>query len=545
MQGAARSAILRPVHWTHPTVVTSVQDVPDLQAVRSVLPAWVELGAWLAVPAFGCLVGVSLYWLCARCHPVRTAGLHWTEVARQHFLTRQLLAMQVAIHAALVTCMTWLFASGEWIGGFAAARALLAGLAVCLLTRPIAFRHARRHQPWLTWREFVDGQVVGAALYLAPLWLAVGLALGGPADFASDPLWAWAWYGLGSLALVWYLVAGCVFVLRVAGLLTDGDERLRRLLAAAEQSCGHTVRRVLLLRAPIANAAAMPHRNEIVVTTRALHQLTDDELTAILLHEVGHLREAPHSVWMRAAFVAPFLVVAWSRPIVAMVGYVGLTVAILGSLVLMVRAVRRLAPREVEADRHAQAHEPGQGSYARALERLHEIGLVPAVMPGKVHTHPHLYDRMLAAGVTPSFPRPLPPTRSLRQIAPFGLLAWLAWCGFAWALAAAPRRMYEVPVAAELSAVLDGGSLRSLGAIGYHWLGERPQDAAVVLRYVASRSAEPQYPAWLVYALVDADPAAARAFLQQAEARLAQDPEAMDWQRETVANARELLDSRK
>jgi hypothetical protein len=33
-------------------------------------------------------------------------------------------------------------------------------------------------------------------------------------------------------------------------------------------------------------------------------------------------------------------------------------------------------------------------------------------MPGKHLTHPHLYDRMLDAGVTPDFPRPAPAKRT-------------------------------------------------------------------------------------------------------------------------------------
>jgi hypothetical protein len=45
------------------------------------------------------------------------------------------------------------------------------------------------------------------------------------------------------------------------------------------------------------------------------------------------------------------------------------------------------------------------------MVKLHESNLVPAVMPGK-QTHPHLYDRLLAAGVQPDFPRPPAPDRT-------------------------------------------------------------------------------------------------------------------------------------
>ena len=61
---------------------------------------------------------------------------------------------------------------------------------------------------------------------------------------------------------------------------------------------------------------------------------------------------------------------------------------------------------EMRADRLAQAHELDPGTYARALERLYQDSLLPAVEAKERATHPHLYDRLLAAGVTPDFPRP-------------------------------------------------------------------------------------------------------------------------------------------
>jgi hypothetical protein len=41
-------------------------------------------------------------------------------------------------------------------------------------------------------------------------------------------------------------------------------------------------------------------------------------------------------------------------------------------------------------------------------------------MRGNNMVHPHLYDRMLAAGVTPDYPRPQPP----------GRMAWPGWAVF-------------------------------------------------------------------------------------------------------------------
>jgi len=60
----------------------------------------------------------------------------------------------------------------------------------------------------------------------------------------------------------------------------------------------------------------------------------------------------------------------------------------------------------MRADHIANSNELDPGTYARALERIYEDNLLPAVNAKDRATHPHLYDRLLAAGVTPQFPRP-------------------------------------------------------------------------------------------------------------------------------------------
>ena len=58
-----------------------------------------------------------------------------------------------------------------------------------------------------------------------------------------------------------------------------------------------------------------------------------------------------------------------------------------------------------------RSQEIQRGAFARALVHLSELNLSPAVLPGNAGTHPHVYDRLLAAGVTPEFPRPAVPER--------------------------------------------------------------------------------------------------------------------------------------
>ena len=66
---------------------------------------------------------------------------------------------------------------------------------------------------------------------------------------------------------------------------------------------------------------------------------------------------------------------------------------------------------EKRADSAALAHDVSEGVYANALEKLYRVNHLPAVTPGNRQTHPHLYDRMLAAKITPTYLRPRPPRR--------------------------------------------------------------------------------------------------------------------------------------
>src|SRR4029077_18889578 len=50
-------------------------------------------------------------------------------------------------------------------------------------------------------------------------------------------------------------------------------------------------------------------------------------------------------------------------------------------------------------------------AYARALEHLYRLNLLPVVSGLKCQTHPDLYDRLVSCGVQPEYPRPPAPSR--------------------------------------------------------------------------------------------------------------------------------------
>jgi Zn-dependent protease with chaperone function len=117
-----------------------------------------------------------------------------------------------------------------------------------------------------------------------------------------------------------------------------------------------------------------------------------------------------------------FLPWIFLKAMVHTLGFSGFIVLLLFTFLVPI-ACRQLSHRlEVRADAVAHSNEPDSGVYARALTRLYEDALAPAVNARESATHPHLYDRLLAAGVTPDFPRPEPPAR----LAWHGrLLSWL------------------------------------------------------------------------------------------------------------------------
>jgi hypothetical protein len=64
---------------------------------------------------------------------------------------------------------------------------------------------------------------------------------------------------------------------------------------------------------------------------------------------------------------------------------------------------------EKRADKIAAENQAQDGIYAHALEKLYCDSLIPAVSSSNRKAHPHLYDRMLAAGIQPDYPRPAKP----------------------------------------------------------------------------------------------------------------------------------------
>jgi Zn-dependent protease with chaperone function len=390
-------------------------DLDPLQAVRGELPIWIGLAPLLLwAPAAWLLARwTSGIGLAVVSGPLRRLppDCHWSERARQAMPVRVTLGLCAWLTLGVLGVLAWQ-AGGELspvppiLMSVVAAGAALAG---ALSVHPRFARDLGR--PRSAW-EIARDDAVLLVLSIPHLVLALGLAW-----------WVRAPFGPADLAVVAFLALFFAAIaaggaLELLAWLRLTEPTPPKLLAAVEQSAralGVPVPQVVVLRWGVVNAFAFPLGGRLAFSARCAEGLSDEALAAVAAHELGHLSEPLPVRLLRGAMLFAFLPLVG---IVACVDRWGPEGALppLGAMVLLALLFRIVATRmERRADALAHASCPPD-VYARALERIYQLNAVPAVMPGK-GVHPHLYDRMLAAGVTPDFPRPAPPPKARGRVA--------------------------------------------------------------------------------------------------------------------------------
>lgn len=291
-------------------------------------------------------------------------------------------------------------------------------------------------------------------------------------------------------------------ILRTAarlGLARDADERLRAIMDRAAKKAGTRPAWVGILPLSQANAFAEPIHRRIVFTSGALEAMDDRELEAIALHELGHLDDAQSFKQARAILIALLLLLGASRPLFAEFGLAGfLPFLVLAALAVALSSARRRRGEE-SADRHAHEHVGDPHDYAMALERLYEINLAPAVLGHKLAPHPDLYDRQLAAGYKPAYPRPNPPSR-LRKLVGIVVPVSFVFVSFLAFWLAVPRLtkdLVESPATSAWIVRSPGGRELFFSAWAAHYTA--PEDAQTLLR-AALASRDARKPAFVNYA---------------------------------------------
>lgn len=392
----------------------------QLAELGAVVRIWSTAGPLLVGGLVSFALGRLVVWCFSR--GLDSADLHWTEVARR------LVSLKVGV--TLTTLLGVALSLALWSGGAFSVlpRSLTSALNIygvgpllgaLLATHPLLERIRRTHgRPARRWRDRLAlyGPNIAVAL---PLIVAMDLL---------DATAAWHEQVIG-LALVTlsfaFLLGGWIPAAALLG-------RARRVNPAefyGSQDLG--ARAIWVTEWDIANAFAYPWLRWIMVPRRTLTLLTPEEMRGVLLHEAEHLREPRSLSVMR---LLPYLL-----------GYVMLVMAMLGTswswlaaaclapcaLLALVLVRRRAQAAELHSD--AAGGSESAVAYATALEKLYEWSFLPATATKRAR-HASLYDRMTAAGVAPSWPRPAPPATPPRwSLALVGassallVLGYVAW----------------------------------------------------------------------------------------------------------------------
>jgi Zn-dependent protease with chaperone function len=471
-----------------------------MQAARAVLPFWVVWGPALFLPPAAFLLSLTGAWAAAALalRRFRRAGAQpWFERARLAHPARIAARANARILPALLGGLAFAL-DGPLCPVPRGVVALLTGLAAWAGAALVAWRVERGVQPgrWGS-REWLQG--TAAAALVLYLWLGVLVLVLVFLPSLPGP-WLWAALALAGLALAFFVAGGGLLLARLVGLARPPSDRLRSVVDRAAARVGVRPRATYELCLPQANALAFPLGGQVAFTPAILAVLDDDELTAVCAHELGHLAEPRLVALTRALPVFLLLLPAAGLVLLPAVGLVPLAAMLLAVLVVLV-ICQRLAHRlEGRADRLARAHEEGEGVYARALAKLYEANLSPAVHPGRGTTHPHLYDRLTAAGAPPDYPRPKAPSRALPGVAlallPMLLAGVLLFGYFRVGSSAAARS----EPALLCSLALWGGAhdLGELGRVRY-LRGDRADAAALYQAATEAERRSPYYPAnWAI-----------------------------------------------
>jgi len=278
---------------------------------------------------------------------------------------------------------------------------LVGGFVVLNWRRERRFRpSSRKLGPYL--ESLVTGQMLlGAHIYLLLVFMVAA-----PGQFGSA---LWATMGLAALLMGCISWGAALFLARLFGLAKPANERLRQAVVDVAESLGVEPVESFVIAGPAANAFAFPNLQKVGVTREAMALFDDPELRAILAHELGHLGDRKRFALASFGTMLGLLPMVMLKACHHQFGWLGVGVLIwivLFALSLLQKTRRRMEQHADETASHAGEED---GVYASALEKLYLANVMPAVMRGKRQAHPHLYDRLIGAGIEPSYPRPAPP----------------------------------------------------------------------------------------------------------------------------------------
>jgi Zn-dependent protease with chaperone function len=397
--------------------------------VRSDPWVWASLGAHLAAAY---LIARGSTWLGMRVALrawLRSQSDHWSEQARRSWRGRRLGRLSLLVVPAPILAVV--LSRGvhlQLLPGLVMSFLFMAVIYIGILGAAISWD--RKINPAVALTPGGERGAWISSFSLLGTLLLIGFVLYGLAD-RFHTMGAWTIVAAGILLAFAHLRRGWLLLMRKSGIMRPGSQRLLSVVARLADATGVHPKAAFQVALPMANAFAFLQARSIGVTDAALATLSDDELACVCAHELAHLSEP---FWVRAVRLSSLLMLALLvslpaavRPLFQTFGsetmflVLGVIyVIVLCWLILFGRVYRRM---EVRADRIARETENAPGVYARALEKIHQVSLIPVVIARRKHRYPELYDRMVEAGAPPAYARPAPPPR-----APFylGLVTELA-----------------------------------------------------------------------------------------------------------------------
>ncbi len=467
-------------------------------AARALFPGYVAFGPLILACASGAMLGALCPWIAARIgggpalalDSQQARELPWTERARLVYPLRVTLAAATVLVPTLVGLLAWLTV-GPLSRVSSGTVGLCSSVAALVMVLIVQRAMTRRLTEPLRWPSSSPRMAVARLLILYPhllVLLVTFLVL--PPRFN---LRAWVTLGVAFALIVAVMWGRQLVVARWFGFVVPAGEKLAAAVRLAEERVGVRARSTVEIPLAAANALAFPLSRVLAFTRPAVDNLEEEELAAIAAHELGHVAEKWHVSLLRMSAPLLMLPLAAARPLVGTIGIwglVGAEVVFLVSLILLRRLARRMEER---ADDVAHTHQVEPGRYATALERLYRLNLVPAVLASRRRVHPHLYDRLTAAGVVPDYPRPPPPSRARSRGASAVVVCLpLFLMPAPYVVAASVRANSSRDEGALVwTAALDGGNAWTLGELGFLRSG-RP-DAVTLFRACAALDRESSY----------------------------------------------------
>lgn len=501
------------------------------------LPAWVRFGPALFYPLLSLGVMLPLTWLLEAMllRPWRRLGAdaHWALRARESFPIRARLTSWVITAPALVA-MVWIL----WLGRLTPVDVAIAPAVAVLLVAIVSLVRVTRlvapHRPRLTWRGFVGMIAMGGASLV--LLLVIGASM--PDELGPR---AWLLLAVALIVITLWSIGVPTRIAASTGLYAPASPSIVALVEASASRAGVRAPGVFVADLPTVNAFALLVSRHLVLTKSLVEGVSEEGLAAVIDHEMGHFGEPPRTVALRVASSLVLVPLVLVKPLFLSVSpYAALGLAAVVATVALVSAKMRRRLEE-HAGVHAATPEQAQ-RYAGVLERIYELNAVPAVLAGRVH--PALYDRLLACGVTPDFPRPAPPPRRVGPMFAAFALALLGLVGprfvFLWLEVA--RGLDVTSMLAVIGAT--GGDASDFAQLGYARFVQGDLDGAE-LAYAATAELEPFDPepialvARLRVMQGDCRGAAEAAFRASELAALHDDPR----QHDLVRNVRRELES--